>query len=105
MYIIFGTIIILIIVLFGTGLLKIFKSYASQTNTGSSTGNIWFITLLLINIFIICFIYSYYYYKISLEGNKGPDGPSGLSGTIGNDCIIPEKINLYYQKYNSINAK
>ena len=85
MYIVFGTFIILIIYLFGSTIVKIFKSYATQSNIGSQIGNLWFVALLIINIIIVCFIYSYYYYKISLAGNTGPAGSVGLNGLNGDD--------------------
>ena len=105
MYIIFGTIIIIIIVLFGNTLVKIFKTYATQSNPGSQVGNLWFVSLLLINIFIIGFIYSYYYYKLGLAGNLGPTGGVGLNGQNGDNNIFIDSNCAYYQNYTSINNK
>ena len=98
MYIIIITTFILIFILFGTTLIKIFTSYSSNT---SQKGNIWFVSLLIINIFIIFFLYGYNYYITNLAGKEGNIGPAGSVGNKGLDCIIKDPNTMYYITYNN----
>ena len=100
MYIIFGTVIVLVIILFGSSIFSMIKSYTSTPNPSLKIGNIWFISLLIINLTIITFIYTFYYYKSTEIGKMGGPGNKGNTGLPGNDCVftIPNSIN--YADYN-----
>ena len=98
MYIIIVTIFILVFILFGSTLIKLFTSYSSNT---SQKGNVWFISLLIINIFIILFLYGYNYYISNLPGKKGGDGSIGNSGSNGLNCIMTDPKTIYYKNYNN----
>ena len=102
MYIVFGTFIILIIYLFGSTIVKIFKSYATQSNIGSQIGNLWFSGLLIINITLIIFIYAFYYYKSNAIGKDGPSGDKGFTGKDGEGCLITIPNNNNYVNYSKI---
>ena len=100
MYIISITVIGLIIVLFGS---TIFKIITSNSNTQSSNkiGNIWFVCLLILNIFIIIFLYMYTNLKLNQVGNKGKSGEPGISGQDGDPCSFPDTKTVYYANYIS----
>jgi hypothetical protein len=100
MYIIFGTIIILVLFLFGSTLYNMLTNYTSQSS--SKTGNIWFSSLLIVNITLIIFIYSFYYYKSTIVGKDGISGERGFSGKFGENCIITMPNEKYYVEYNKI---
>ena len=93
MYLIFATVIVLVIVLFGSSILSMVKNYTTTSTPVFKIGNIWFITLFLINFTIILFVYGFYYYKSTLVGDLGPTGDKGSPGYSGNNCIISSKKN------------
>jgi len=97
MYIILGTMIVLIIYLFGTTIFSILKTYSSTGNPSFRTGNLWFISLLIINITIILFLYIFYNYKLQTVGKQGSTGNKGNTGLQGDECIItfPNTNNNY----------
>lgn len=97
MYIVIVTIFILVFVLFGSTIVKLLTSYSSN----SQKGNVWFISLLIINIFIILFLYGYNYYISNLPGKKGGDGTIGNSGSNGLNCIMTDPKTIYYKNYNN----
>lgn len=85
---------------FGLGFLKtmidIYMKPTIDTLKGasaySSQGFTWFISLVLINIFILIFIIWFYYYKSKYS--VGPPGPRGYEGTRGlnsPDCKVCNK--------------
>ena len=100
MYIIFGSIVIMIIILFGSSILSMIKSNISNSTPNVKMGNIWFATLLIINITIVIFIYVFYYYKSLNMGKNGPTGDKGFPGKNGEMCIIPNCD--YYAPYNKM---
>jgi hypothetical protein len=55
----------------------------------NKTGTIWFIGLIFINITILIFIISFYYYKTNYS--IGPLGPKGDTGQPGFEGIQEEK--------------
>jgi heme/copper-type cytochrome/quinol oxidase subunit 2 len=102
MYIVFGSIIFIIIVLFGSSIFSMVKTYTSNPNPSFKIGNLWFITLLIINITVIVFIYTFYYYKSIEVGKLGSDGDRGFKGKEGEPCFITIPNSMYYQNYNKI---
>ena len=88
MYIILGTLIVLIIYLFGTAIYSIFNTYSTTGNPSFRKGNLWFIILLIINIATILFLYLYYNYKLQTVGKQGSTGNKGNTGLHGDECII-----------------
>jgi hypothetical protein len=99
MYILVITIFILIFFLFGTTIIKLFASYSSNDY---QKGNIWFISLLIINITIILFLYFYNNYITKQVGLKGNPGVAGNKGNDGDVCIIADPKCIYYEKYIKI---
>ena len=102
MYLIFGTVIVLLIFFFGNTVFSIIKTFATNTNPSVSIGNIWFVGLLIINITIIIFIYTFYYYKSTSIGKDGPTGDKGFTGYIGEPCTIPINNCDFYAPYNTM---
>lgn len=102
MYIIFACIIILILFLFGNTILYMVKTFTSHANPKFQIGNLWFIGLLIINITLIIFIYSFYYYKSNTIGKDGPSGDKGFTGKDGEGCIITLPNNNNYVNYSKI---
>lgn len=88
MYIILATFIFLIIFYFANTLISMIINITNQSKSSEQIGNLWFIGLLIVNIAVIIFIYAFYYYKISIQGNKGATGLQGFPGLPGNDCKI-----------------
>lgn len=88
MYIIFGTVIVLLIFLFGSTLLSMIKNYVTNSSPTVKIGNVWFVGLLLINVIIIIFICGFYYYKSNEIGQHGLTGDKGFAGYEGETCII-----------------
>jgi hypothetical protein len=84
MFLILGTIIIMIIIFFWH---NIAIMISSVNNTGQSSkinqGYIWFIGLLILNITILIFIIGFYYYKSGQTGKPGIDGDRGFPGQSG----------------------
>ena len=105
MYLIFGTIIVLIIIMFGSSIVSMIKSTASNAknmNPSNKIGNIWFASLLIVNIFVIIFIYTFYYYKSNAVGTLGPTGNKGYAGIGGEPCYITIPNSKYYAPYTKI---
>lgn len=102
MYIIFGTVIILIIFLFGNSLITMIKTSMTNSKPNMLIGNIWFISLLILNIIIIIFIYVFYYYKSTLSGKEGNPGDRGFPGKPGEPCNITISNCNNYAEYNKI---
>ena len=102
MYVIFGTIIVLVIVFFGSSIFSMIKTYATNPNPTVKIGNMWFISLLLINITLVIFIYSFYYYKSTSVGSLGKTGDKGFTGKSGKECIITLPNANYYANYNKL---
>jgi len=100
MYIVLITVIGLIIVLFGSTVFKVITSNSTIQNN-NRIGNIWFICLLLLNIFVIIFLYVYTNLKINQVGNKGKSGNPGIPGEDGEPCAFPDKKDIYYVNYIS----
>ena len=97
MYIFYITLLVCVVVLFWQSLYTMVKAYKSNSLNSKNMyiGNIWFNSLLIINITIIFFIYLFYKYKISNIGRLGIDGPPGLRGEDGELCMIKTKCNSY----------
>ena len=97
MYIFYITLLCCVVVLFWQTIYTIIKGYLSKGVNSSNMyiGNIWFVSLLIINITIIFFIYLYYRNKISNLGRLGIDGPPGLQGEDGELCMIKSQCNSY----------
>jgi len=100
MYIIFGSIVIMIIILFGTSIISMIKSNVTNSTPNVKMGNIWFVTLLIINICVVIFIYVFYYYKTLNIGKIGPTGDKGFPGKKGETCMFPNCD--YYATYNKM---
>jgi heme/copper-type cytochrome/quinol oxidase subunit 2 len=100
MYIIFASIVIMIIILFGSGIVSMIKSNVSNSTPNVKMGNMWFAILLIINISVVIFIYVFYYYKTSKIGKIGPTGDKGFEGVKGETCMIPNCD--YYATYNKM---
>jgi len=98
MYILFGAILFVIIILFGSTLLKLITS---NTPMNYQSGTIWFVSLLLINIIIVSFLFYYTNYKANLPGDKGIPGPIGIKGGKGGDCKFSDPKCEYYVPINT----
>jgi len=96
MYILIITILILILYLFGSTIVKLFTSYSTHDY---QKGNVWFMSLLIINISVIGFLYIYNNYISNLTGQKGNSGKPGYIGNDGVDCIVPDPKTIYYKQY------
>jgi hypothetical protein len=99
MYILSITILVLISYLFGSTIFKLFTSYSSNEY---QKGNIWFISLLIINITVIIFLFVYTNYISNQIGSKGIPGSAGTSGCDGDDCIIKDPKSKHYEHYNKV---
>ena len=97
MYIFYITLIVCVFVLFWQTVYTIIKAYTSNSLNSKNMyiGNVWFFSLLVINLTIIFFIYLFYKYKISDIGRLGIDGPQGLPGEEGELCMIKSQCNTY----------
>ena len=84
MYIIIATLIIIIFIFFGQSIYNIISNISKT----SIIGNLWFICLFIINLTIVIFIYIFYYYKSTTQGQKGLDGQKGYDGKQGEPCYI-----------------
>jgi hypothetical protein len=102
MYLIFATVLILIIFFFGSTIMSMIKTYTTNPNPKFLLGNLWFIGLLIINITIIIFIYAFYKYKSSIEGKIGPSGDKGFKGYDGDACKITIPNCNSFEKYSKI---
>ena len=102
MYIIYATVLILMIVLFSSTIMAMIKTYTNPVNTTTKSivGSVWFVGLLILNILVITFIYSFYYYKSTTAGKQGNTGSTGFSGLSGDACIIATPNSQYYAAYN-----
>jgi len=88
MYLIFGTFFILIIVYFLNTILSTIKLYMSNPNPKFEIGNMWFVSLIIINLSLILFTCIFYYYKSQNNGISGPTGEKGNKGYDGDSCVI-----------------
>lgn len=86
MYIIITTLIILIIFYFAETIVSMITKISTKSTSGQQIGTMWFVGLLIVNIAVIGFIYGFYYYKLSIPGNKGAAGLRGFPGIPGDDC-------------------
>jgi len=102
MFLIFSTIILLIIIMFGNTILSMISTYTTSSNPNLFIGNFWFVGLIIINIIIIIFIYSFYYYKSTSKGVNGSMGDKGFTGYEGEPCMITIPNSNYYVKYSKI---
>jgi hypothetical protein len=102
MYLIFATVIVLIIVLFGSSIYKLIVSNVTNSAPSIKIGNLWFVTLLVVNITIIIFIFTFYYSKANAVGKVGPAGDKGKSGSDGEPCMITIPNSMYYAPYTKI---
>lgn len=85
-YIIIATLFIIIATFFSS---TIFTVISIGVNNNFSIGTKWFLGLLIINITLIIFTYTFYYYKLNYEGIKGLTGQKGFDGQSGDGCVIP----------------
>lgn len=90
MFIIFASLIVIIIILFWQTIYSVITTYASNSSKLANTmvGNLWFICLLIINLSIMIFIYIFYYYKSTIKGKIGLDGKKGFEGEPGDPCYM-----------------
>jgi heme/copper-type cytochrome/quinol oxidase subunit 2 len=102
MYIIFGSVIVMVIILFGGSIFSMVKTYTTNPNPSFKIGNMWFITLLAINIILIIFIYKFYELKTQEVGKDGAIGDKGNTGKSGKDCIITVANTNNYAGYNGM---
>ena len=105
MYIILGTVIVIVIVIFWKSVYSLFSSHSIGIIPTTQTGIIWFIALLIINITFVIFIYVFYYYKSSSIGKAGNQGEKGVPGLSGDGCIITFPQNQFYAPYNGFDLK
>jgi hypothetical protein len=89
MYIIYASLLLIVLVYFGTTIFTVISSVKSNSNNKVSIGNIWFVGLLIINLILISFTCTFYYYKSKTIGNKGTTGHKGFDGQPGEGCLIP----------------
>jgi hypothetical protein len=91
MYIIIAAIFVIIVAYFASTIFTVITSVSSNSNNKVSVGNKWFAGLLIINLILITFTCTFYYYKSYSEGIKGTTGKKGFEGQQGETCIIPLK--------------
>uniref|UniRef100_A0A6C0F0Q1 Uncharacterized protein n=1 Tax=viral metagenome TaxID=1070528 RepID=A0A6C0F0Q1_9ZZZZ len=89
MFIIFFTLAAIIIIYFFDSIIFLFNKYKTGSNS-SSIGNIWFVSLLVINILIISFIYGFYNHVSNNTGIQGLPGTAGFPGKEGDGCVITQ---------------
>jgi len=82
--------------------MSMIKIYTTNPNPKLLIGNLWFIGLLIINITIIIFMYTFYKYKSLTEGKIGPSGDKGFAGYDGNDCTITIPNSNSFVSYSKI---
>jgi len=92
MYIIIASFFIVIFIFFWQTIYNVISAYASNSlkSSNSIIGNMWFISLLIINLSLIIFIYVFYYNKINTPGDSGNYGDKGFQGEIGKPCYIKD---------------
>ena len=61
---------------------------SNVVSTKMDTGFIWFITLVIINIVLLIFIYLFTYLKTNESGPVGAGGLKGFPGQEGDGCKI-----------------
>jgi len=61
---------------------------SNVVSTKMNTGFIWFITLVIINIVLLIFIYLFTYLKTNEPGPVGVGGLKGFPGQEGDGCKI-----------------
>jgi len=90
MMLIYTAIIGCLIVYFFQTIYIVLTAYSSNAIKSKNTliGNIWFISLLIINITIIIFIIMFYYNKSTQPGRSGLDGNKGYPGESGTPCSM-----------------
>jgi hypothetical protein len=82
-------VILAILYYFGISLGRVlYDIFISQTKKLkldiNKTGTIWYIGLIFINMLILAFIISFYYYKSNYDiGIMGPSGYPGVKGLVG----------------------
>lgn len=98
MYITVIAIFIAIIYFFGIGMIStIYNNYLIPSVKSlnihyESSGFMWFISILLVNILILIFIIGYYHYKMKYSvGPAGPRGFTGENGMSGGNCEMCDK--------------
>ena len=94
MYIILGTILIIIIAYFWETIYKMVTSFAANANNIEYSGNIWFVSLLFINLLLVAFIVSFYYIKSHTKGPQGETGEKGLPGPTAEGCKFDDGCQL-----------
>lgn len=102
MYLVFATVIVLIIYMFGSNIVKLIISNVENSSSTTKMGNIWFAVLLIVNISIIIFIFTFYYSKINDAGILGASGYKGKAGIDGEPCMITIPNSIFYAPYNGM---
>ncbi len=95
MYVIIASLFIIIFLFFWQTIFKLIGSYSSNTKkpaNSNSIGNMWFVSLVIINVLTCIFIYIFYYYKTTSPGKIGIDGTQGFPGDSGEPCYIKDTI-------------
>ena len=98
MYLILGTVLVVIVILFWNIIYTVITKYTSGLSSSGQIGNIWFVGLLIINIAVIIFIYGFYSYKINAKGLAGKVGEPGFVGYNGDECVITISNNIGYKE-------
>lgn len=88
-YIIIAALFIIIAALFSSTIFTVISFISVGVNNNFSIGTKWFLGLLIINITLIIFTYTFYYYKLNYEGIKGLTGQKGFDGQSGDGCVMP----------------
>jgi hypothetical protein len=85
MWLVYLSILFVIALYFWDSIKMIINNVAG---TKMDNGIIWFITLTIINIVLLIFIYLFTYLKINEPGPVGISGLNGFPGQKGNGCKI-----------------
>mgnify|MGYP001338896273 CR=1 FL=1 len=90
MYFLYTVIFLCILYYFWAAIKEAVLYYSKLDNYYLNIGNPWFYVLLLINILILWFVYSFYQEKIgpNSAGTIGPNGYRGVPGNPGEECKI-----------------
>jgi len=86
MYVIIGSVFLIVILLFWSAIQNAVNIMVSSS---LSSGYVWYFVLLIINIIGLVILVGYFYYLKNKPGNDGMPGNRGFSGVAGDECKFP----------------
>ncbi len=90
MYLVITTFLILVLYFYWSAIVDMFKRFNSTAPPSFSLGTPWFVSILIVNVIVLCFLLWFYYSKLGngSEGKKGSMGTKGFQGQDGPGCIV-----------------